>query len=77
MILDRILQSIGTKYYESNKKVLKDKARDKYRNLSNEEKNKKREYGRDRYHNKSGLKNTETKRISKNYREVKKSQSSN
>ena len=77
MILDRILQNIGTKYYESNKKVLKDKARDKYRNLSNEEKNKKREYGRDRYHNMSGVKNTETKRTSKHYREAKKSQSSN
>ena len=30
---------------------LREQARDKYRNLSEEEKNKKREYGRNRYHN--------------------------
>ena len=45
VILDR------AKKYENNKKVLKDKARDKYRDLSDEEKNIKREYGRNRYHN--------------------------
>ena len=36
------------------KKVrLRKKARDKYRRLSEEEKNKKREYGKNRYRNKS------------------------
>ena len=44
MILDR-----AKKYYENNKKVLKDKTRDKYKDLSDEEKNIKREYGRNRY----------------------------
>ena len=33
-------------YYENNKKRLREQARDKYRNLSEEEKNKKQEYGR-------------------------------
>ena len=32
-------------------KRLKGQARDKYRNLSEEEKNEKREYGNNRYHN--------------------------
>ena len=33
-------------YYKSNKERLREQARDKYRNLSKEEKNKKREYGK-------------------------------
>ena len=40
-------------YYKNDKETLSDNAKDKYRNLSEEEKNKKREYGRNRYHNKS------------------------
>ena len=38
-------------YYENDKERLRRQARDKYRNLSEEEKNKKREYGKKRYHN--------------------------
>ena len=38
-------------WYENNKEVLKDKARYKYRELSEEEKNIKRKYGRNRYQN--------------------------
>ena len=34
------------------KKRLRELARDKYRNLSEEEKNRKREYGKSRYRNK-------------------------
>ena len=41
------------------KKGFREQARDKYRNLSEEAKNKEREYGRNRYHQK-------IKRISKN-----------
>ena len=59
VILDR-----AKKYYENNKKVLKDKTRDKYKDLSDDEKNIKREYGRNRY-NMSKEKKTKTKRISK------------
>ena len=33
-------------YYGNNKERLREQARDKYRNLSEEEKNKKREYGK-------------------------------
>ena len=33
-------------YYENDKEILREQARDKYRNLSEEEKNKKREYGK-------------------------------
>ena len=33
-------------YYENDKERLREQARDKYRNLSEEEKNKKREYGK-------------------------------
>ena len=39
------------KYYENNKEKLTDKAKNKYRELSEEEKNIKREYERKRYHN--------------------------
>ena len=37
-------------YYKNNKDRLREQARGKYRNLSEEEKNKKREYGKNRYH---------------------------
>ena len=36
-------------YYENDKERLSVQARDKYRNLSEEEKNLKREYGKNRY----------------------------
>ena len=38
-------------YYENDKEILRGLARDKYRNSSREEKNKKREYDKNRYHN--------------------------
>ena len=44
MILNR-----AKDYYENDKERLREQARDKYRNLSEEEKNKKREYGKSRY----------------------------
>ena len=47
------------------KERLREQARDKYRNLSEEEKNKKREYGKNRYLNMSEEKKKKTKRISK------------
>ena len=45
-------------------------ARDKHRNLSEEEKNKKREYGKNRYHNMSEEEKKRQKEYQKNYREV-------
>ena len=38
-------------YYENDKKAWREQARDKDRNLSEKEKNKKRQYGRKRYQN--------------------------
>ena len=40
-------------YYKNHKKRLREQARDNYRNLSEEDTNKKKEYGRRRYHNMS------------------------
>ena len=60
-------------YYKNNKERLREQARDKYRNLSEEEKNKKRAYGKNRYHNMSEEKKQRLKEYQKNYRETKKS----
>ena len=51
-------------YLENDKERLREKARGKHRNLSEEEKNKKRKYGKNWYHN-VWRKETKTKRISK------------
>ena len=56
------------------KERLREQARDKYRNLSEEDKNKKRKYGKNRYHNMSKKKKQKLKEYQKNYRETKKSQ---
>ena len=40
-------------YYENNKELLRERAKIKYRELSEEEKNIKRKYGKKRYHNMS------------------------
>ena len=62
-------------YYENDRERLRRQARNKYRNLSEEEKT---EYGKSRYHNMSEEKKTNTKRISiKNYRKAKSSQYNN
>ena len=64
-------------YYENDKERLREKARDKYRNLSEEEKNKKREYGKTRYLNMSEEKKKRPKEYQKNYCEAKKSKYNN
>ena len=53
-------------YYEKGKERLREKARHKYRNLSEEDKNKKREYGKNRYHNMSEEKKQKLKEYQKN-----------
>ena len=58
-------------YYKNNKVRLTEQARDKYRNLSEEEKSKKREYGKNRC-NMSEEKKQKLKKYQKNYREAKK-----
>ena len=44
-------------YYKNNKEKVREQAQDKCRNLSEEETIKKREYGKNRYHNTSEEKN--------------------
>ena len=63
-------------YYENDKERLREQTRDKYRNLSEEEKNK-REYGKNRYLNMSEEKKKRLKEHQKNYCEAKKSQYNN
>ena len=46
-------------YYKNNKGRIREKARNKYRNLSEEDKNEKREYRKNRYHNMSEEKKQE------------------
>ena len=54
------------------KEVLREKAKNKYRELSEEETNIKREYERNRYHNMSEEKKYRLKEYQKNYCEAKK-----
>ena len=72
MILNR-----AEDYYENDKERFREQARDKYRNLSEEEKNIKREYGKNRYLNMPEEKKIRLKKYQKNYRETKKSKYSN
>ena len=48
-----VILNRATDYYENDQERLREQVRGKYRNLSVEEKNKKREYGKNRYHNMS------------------------
>ena len=63
-------------YYENDKERLREQARDKYRNVSEVEKNKKTEYGKNRYCNMPQEKKRLTE-YQKNYREAKKCQYNN
>ena len=42
-------QEKAAEYYENNKDLLKEKARNRYKNLTEEEKKMKRQYSKDRY----------------------------
>ena len=59
-------------YYGNNKEILREKAKTKYRELSEEEKNMKRKYWRNRYISISEEKKQKLKEYQKNYRETKK-----
>ena len=69
-----IILNRAKEYYENNKEVLAKKAKNKYRELSNEKKNVKREYGRNRYKNMSEEDKEKLKEYQKNYREANRSQ---
>ena len=57
-------------YYKNNNKRLKKQARGKYRNLSEEDKNEKKEYGKNRYHM-SEEKKQKLKEYQRKYQEAK------
>ena len=62
-------------YHKNDKERLRTQARDKYRNLSEEEKNEKKKYWRNRYHKISEENKQKLKENQKNYLGVKMSQS--
>ena len=64
-------------YYENDKERLRGQARDKYRNLPEEEKSEKREFGKTTCCNMSEEKKQSSKEYLKNYREAKRSQYNN
>ena len=66
MILNR-----AKDYYE-NDKLLRERAKNKYRELSENEKDVKKLYQRDRYHNITAEKKQRLKEYQKNYREARK-----
>ena len=76
VLLDVILNT-AKHYYENDEEGLSKEARDKYRNLSEEEKNKKTEYGKNSYQNMAKEKKQRRKEYQKNYREARKSQFNN
>ena len=68
----------NTTYYQRNKERLREQGRNKYRNLSEEDENKKIEYGKNRYHNMSEEKKQELKEYQKRrYQEGKESRHNN
>ena len=64
-------------YYENDEKGLREQAGDNNRNSSEKYKNIKREYGRNRYHNMPEEKKQRLKEYQKNYHEAKMSQYNN
>ena len=56
----------AAKYHAANQKVLREDARNKYRSLSEKEKNKKRKYQRERCHMNTDL-NKRLKQYQRNY----------
>ena len=66
-----VILNRAKRHYSGNIELLREKAKNKYRELSEEEKNIKREYGRNRYHNISEEKKQRLKEYQKNYREAK------
>ena len=67
MILNR-----AKDYYENNKELLRERAKNKYRELPANEKHVKRQYQRDRYHNMTAEEKQRLKEYQKNYCEAKK-----
>ena len=64
-------------YYQRNREKILNKAKDYYKNLSEEDKIKRREYGKNRYHNMSEEKKQKLKEYQKKYREANKPKHNN
>ena len=62
-----VILNRAKEYYQNDTERLRKQARDKYRNLSEEEKNKKREYGKNRYRNMSEEKKQRLKKVSEKF----------
>ena len=62
----------GAKYYEDNKDFLRENARNKYGNLSEEKTEVKRAYGRDKYRNMAEDEKNRLKEYQKNYQATEK-----
>ena len=72
-----VILNIAKDYCENDEERLRKKAKDKYRNLSEKEKYKKREYGKKQISQYVWRKNQRLKEYQKNYWEAKKSQYNN
>ena len=59
-------------YYENNKELLRERAKNKYRSLLKDEKDIKKQYQKARYHNMSDEEKQNLKDYQKNYREARK-----
>ena len=73
----KVILNKAKDFYKNNQERLKEPARDKYGGLFEEEKNKRREYEKNRYHNMSEEKKQRLKEYQKNYYKTKKSQHNN
>ena len=72
-----VILNIAKDYCENDEERLRKKAKDKYRNLSEKEKYKKREYGKKQISQYVWRKKQRLKEYQKNYWEAKKSQCNN
>ena len=72
MTLDKDFRYEPYLSYQNNKEILREKARNKYRQLSEQEKAIKRQYGGSRYQNMSEEDKQRLKEYQQNYHEAKK-----
>ena len=66
-----VILNKAKEYYKNNRERLEEQARDRYRSLSEEETNKKREYGKNMYHNMSEENKQRLKEYQKKYYKTK------
>ena len=69
-----IILNIAKAYYENNKEILRERVKNRYRELSADKKNKKKQYQKNRYNNMTVEDKQKYKEYQKRYREAKKQQ---